>query len=132
MSKESGFSLVESLLVVVIVGSIVFLLANIPNALMLISKSRHLSLAREIAAKQLEDKRTIKYDNLVNDSSPIADSRLGLLPQGSGTVIVEDCGTICTNDEHVKQVTATVLWIDNNKPQTVSLKTMIGEGGINQ
>lgn len=130
---EKGFSLVESLLVVAVIGSVVFLMANIPNALVLITKSKHVSLAREIAVKQIEDKRTINYNNLVNDNSPISDSRLNLLPQGSGTIVVGDCDpAICINGEHVKQVTVTVRWQDNNKPQVVTLQTMIGEGGINQ
>lgn len=133
MKNENGLSLIESLLVVAVIGSIVFLMGNIPNALMLFSKSRHLSLAREIAVKQIEDKRTINYANLVNDSSPLSDNRLNLLPQGAGTVVVEDCNTsVCTSGEHLKQITVTVSWIDNNKPQTLALKTMIGEGGINQ
>lgn len=132
-SNERGFSLIESLLVVVIIGSIVFLIANIPNAIMLITKSRHISLAREVAIKQIEDKRMISYSNLVNDNLPINDSRLSMLPQGSGTVEVLDCSPqVCTNGEQVKQIKVTVNWLDNNKPQSVSLKTMIGEGGINQ
>ncbi len=130
---EKGFSLVESLLVVAVIGSVVFLMANIPNAMMLIAKSKHVSLAREIAVKHIENKRTINYSNLVNDNSPISDSRLNLLPQGSGTMIVSDCDpSVCKNGEPVKQVTVIVSWKDNNKPQTITLKTMIGEGGINQ
>lgn len=132
MTDQRGFSLIESLLVIVVVGSIVFLIASLPNSLMLVGTSRHISLAREIAMKQIEDKRTINYSNLANDNSAIADSRLGLLPGGSGTVVVEDCDPALCNGEHIKQVTVEVFWKDNNKIQTVSLKTMIGEGGINQ
>ncbi|MDO8573982.1 MAG: hypothetical protein Q7R77_04525 [Candidatus Daviesbacteria bacterium] len=133
MKDERGVSLVESLLVVVVLGSIIFLIASIPNALMLVGKSRHVSLAREIAVKQIEDKRTINYSNLVNDNSIISDPRLSLLPNGLGTVAVSDCDPlVCTNSEHIKQVLVTVNWKDNNKVQTVTLKTMIGEGGINQ
>lgn len=131
--NEHGFSLIESLVVIAIIGSIVFLIANIPSTMMLVGKARHVSLAREIAVKQIEDKRTINYTNLVNDNSPISDTRLSLLPFGNGTVVVADCdAAVCTNGENVKQVTVTVSWKDNNKTQTVSLKTMIGEGGINQ
>lgn len=133
MSSQSGVSLIESLLVVVMVGLAVFLIANIPNALMLITKSRHVSLVREIAVKQIEDKRTINYANLVNDASPIIDSRLNLLSQGSGTVTVGDCDlSVCTQGENIKVVTVTVHWQDNNQTQAFTLKTMIGEGGINQ
>ena len=130
---EKGVSLIESLLIVVIIGSVVFLIAGLPNAMMLIAKSRHVSLAREIAVKQIEDQRTINYSNLVNDSSPISDTRLSLLPEGSGTVEVTDCDpSICTQGENIKQVMVTVNWQNNNKLQTITLKTMIGEGGINQ
>lgn len=128
-----GFSLIESLLVIVVIGIMVYLLVSIPNALGLITKARHLSLAREIAAKQIEDKRAINYSNLVNDTSPISDTRLSLLSQGVGEVKVDDCNpSICTGGEHVKQIAVTVSWQDNNKAQNVTLKTMIGEGGINQ
>ena len=134
--KERGVSLIESLLVVVTVAAIVFLMANLPNAIGLISKSNHLSLAREIALKQLEDKRATSYLNLVNDTINItasSDSRMSALPNSSGTVKVEDCpASICTNGEQLKQVTVTINWTDNNKAQTVSTKTLIGEGGLNQ
>ncbi len=133
MQTQRGASLIEQLLVTIVVGSIVILMANLPNAMGLVNKSSHLSLAKEIAAKQIEDKRSINYSNLVNDTSNLSDSRLSLLPSGSGTVIVEDCDVqICTNSEHVKKITVTINWKDNNKPQVVTLKTLIGEGGINQ
>lgn len=133
MTDQRGVSLIESLLVVVVIGSIVFLIASLPNSLMLVGTSRHISLAREIALKQIEDKRNINYSNLVNDNSAILDSRLSLLPVGNGTVEVLDCDpSVCSNGEHIKQVTVTVFWKDNDKTQTITLKTMIGEGGINQ
>lgn len=134
--KERGFSLIESLLVIVSVASIVFLMANLPGAMGLITKSKHLSIAREIASKQLEDKRATSYVNLVLDTTNITasvDSRMSLLPGSSGTIKVEGCDVqICTNDENIKQITVTVNWQDNNKPQVVTLKTLIGEGGLNQ
>lgn len=133
MDSEKGVSLVESLLVVVALSAIVFLMANIPNALGLIAKSKHVSLAREIATKQIEDKRAINYTNLVNDSAPIIDSRINLLPNGAGTVSVSDCSpAICKNGEHVKQLVVAVSWKDINKVQNLTIQTMIGEGGINQ
>lgn len=131
--SQSGVSLIESLLVVVVVAAIVLLMVNLPNAMTLVSKSRHLSLTREIVAKQIEDKRATSYINLVNDTTAINDSRIALLPNGSGQVVVENCDPqICTNSENIKQITVTINWKENNKPQTVSFKTLIGEGGLNQ
>ena len=133
MKNERGVSLIESLLVIVIIGTMVFLMVNIPNALNLMNKSKHLILAKEIAAKQIEDKRSLSYVNLANDSSAISDSRMSLLPDSSGTVVVSDCDAqVCSNGEQLKQVTVTVLWKDNNKQQTVTLKTLISSGGLNQ
>lgn len=133
MKPESGVSLLESLLVVVVVGMTVVLMANIPNALGLITKSRNLSLAREIVAKQLEDKRAISFANLVTDTTPISDTRISLLPEGAGTVTVADCDPlICTNGEHLKKISIILSWKDNNKTQTINLDTFIGEGGLNQ
>lgn len=130
---ERGVSLIESILVVAVVGFTIILLANLPNAIGLVNKSRHLSLAREIAAKEIEDRRNISYINLVNDETAITDSRISLLPSGNGQVIVTDCDPlICANLEDIKQVTVTLQWKEGSKDQSVSLKTFIGEGGINQ
>ncbi len=133
MKSQKGTSLIELLLVIIVIGSSVFLIANLPNALSLVTKSKHLSLAREIAAKQIEDKRAVSYVNLVSDTSNISDSRLSFLPSSTGTVTVADCDpTICINSEHIKKITVSVNWKDNNKQQAVTLDTFIGEGGINQ
>lgn len=130
---KKGFSLVETILVIAIGGILIILLANLPNALTLITKSKNTSIAKEIAARQIEDKRNISYSNLVNDTVNITDPRLNLLPQGEGTITVEDCDvSVCTNNESIKQVSVTVTWIDNQKPQEVRIKTLVGEGGLNQ
>lgn len=132
-NKSGGFSLVESLLVIMIIGAMVFLIASIPNAMSLISKSMHLSIAREIAVKQIEDKRSMDYANLVNDTSAIVDSRLSSLPEGSGLIEVTDCAPdICTSGESAKEVKVMISWQDNLKTQNITLKTLIGEGGVNQ
>lgn len=116
-----------------LIGVLILLLANLPNAMGLISKSKNISLAREIAVKEIEDKRSLSFINLVNDTSPISDSRIVLLPQGSGTVTVDDCKVeICTNNEPVKEVKVTITWRENSKDQEITLNTFIGEGGLNQ
>ncbi|MEK7617287.1 MAG: hypothetical protein AAB414_04475 [Patescibacteria group bacterium] len=134
--KQAGVSLIESLMIIVVVSAVVMLLVNLPNAMNLVQKSKHLSLAREIAAKQIEDKRSINYINLVNSTTNITgseDLRMNSLPNSSGQVLVEDCDpSICTNNEHIKKVTVTINWKDNNKYGAITLKTLIGEGGLNQ
>lgn len=131
--KGKGVSLVETILVVLAIGFIVTLLANIPNSLNLITKSRHLSLAREIAEKQIEDERAISFANLTDGITPVVDPGLSDLPGGSGTITVEDCSSeICTNSEPIKHIVVTINWVDISKQQSVSLETLIGQGGISQ
>ncbi len=126
-------SLVEALLVVMVVSSMTFLIAGLPNALGLINKSKHLSIAREIATKQIEDKRAQVWDDLVNEEVSINDSRLTLLPQGSGMVKTADCEVqICPSGELTKQITIQVSWQDNAKTQTIALKTLVSKGGLTQ
>lgn len=129
--NEKGISLVESLLASAMVGILVILLANLPNAFNLMNKSKHLSIAREIAAKAVEDKRSLGYSNLVNDTENITDLRILELPSGKGTTAIETCpAEICTSGENLKQITVTVNWQDNNKSQSAVIKTFIGETGI--
>lgn len=133
MKNIKGISLVEILLVVATIGFIVILIANLPNALGLVTKSRHISLAKEIAAKQIEDKRDVSFINLVNGTTAISDSRLSLLHQGAGTLEIADCNPqICSNLEPIKYIKVTVSWMDNLKEQNIILETFIGEGGLNQ
>lgn len=133
MDSESGFSLVECLLTIVIVSSIVFLVASIPNSLGLVNKAKHTSTALQIASKQIEDKRTVRYRDLVIGESSIEDLRLSLLPQATGQIVVEDCSLqICPNNEHAKLVSVSVHFRDNSNLQTVILKTLISREGLNR
>lgn len=131
--SQKGISLVEIILVVATIGFIVILMANLPNALGLVGKAKHISLARDIATKQIEDKRDISFVNLVNGTTPISDSRISLLPTGAGIIEVENCKVeICTNSEEVKHIKVTVSWMDNLKEQNIMLETFIGKEGLNQ
>lgn len=128
-----GSSLIESLMIIVMVGVIVIVMANLPNALNLINKSQALSLAKEIASKQIEDKRAISYSNLANGSVSISDPRLNTLFGASGTILIENCDiSVCQNDEHIKKITVTINWEENSKTQSMKIHTLIGEGGLNQ
>lgn len=136
--NQNGVSIVELLLVVTAIGFLVFLLGNLPNSIRLIGQAKHHSLAREIASKAIEDKRAITYANLTNTSAPgdditSTDVRFGLLPSGSGLVLVKDCDPllICTGGEDAKQVSVTVTWKEGDKVMTTKLDTLISKGGLN-
>lgn len=130
---QKGVSIIEITVVLAIIGFLAILVASFPNAMALIGKTRHLSVASEIASKKMEDLRAMQYINLSLGEEEISDPRLGLLPSGSGKVLVEDCyPEICTQSEDTKKVTVTVTWRDYGKDQIVNLTTLISDGGLNQ
>lgn len=133
LSRSTGFSLVELLVVITLLGFLVFLIASLPGSIRLISRSHNLSTAREIASKEIEDKRAIQYLNLANGEVAVNDHRIGLLPAGSGITSVADCDPqVCTKGENTKVVTVTVNWMESGKQQQVVMKTLISEGGLNK
>lgn len=121
--------MIELVLVLVAAGALVFLVGSLPNSINLIARSRKVSIAKEIASKQIEDKRQLKYANLTYGDQTFADSRL---PGSSGIISVKECDqAICTSGEPIKEVTVTVSWKESGKDQQVELKTMISENGLN-
>ncbi len=131
MKSQKGTSLVEIIVVIAVVGFLVILVSSLPNSINLITKAKHLSIAREVIAKEIENQRSIQYINLVNGE--VSDPRLKLLPSSSGNVLIEDCNpSICTNGEITKVVTITVSWKESGKDTSTKVKTFISEGGLNK
>ena len=99
---------------------------------MLVCLYKNLSLAKEIVSKQVEEIRSVGYSNLADGSSTITDSRINLLPSGSGTTLIEICDiTTCPGEELVKKVTIGVSWKDFGKNYNVEIVTLVAEGGLN-
>lgn len=129
--KAKGFSLIEVVIVIMIAGFIVIILAQLPNSLGLIGNSKHESIAKQIAAKKIEDLRSQTYDNLVNGQSVVTDSRFSELPSAGGEVQIEDCpAEICKNNEQTKKITVTINWKDAGKAKTLNVNTLISKGGL--
>lgn len=128
-----GFSLVEILLVIAGVGFLVILMAALPNSVNLITHSKYQSLAREIAAKQIEAVREQSYANLALGIENLTDQRINLLPSGSGVKEVEDCDpAICKDAELVKKVTVTINWTQEGSNKQARLVTFVSDGGLSQ
>ncbi len=127
--SKKGVSMIELVLVFAIAGALVFLVGSLPNSIKLIASSQKVSIAREIASKQIEEKRQLKYANLPYGEQAFTDSRL---PGSSGIVLVEDCNpSICSLGELAKEVTVTVSWDENGQNRKIELKTIISENGLN-
>jgi type II secretory pathway pseudopilin PulG len=131
LTSEKGFSFIEIILTVVLVGFLVYLLSSIPSSIKLIGNSQHNSVAKEIIHKKIENLRLQGYDNLSNGVTELSDPRIASLPSGSATVDIRDCpATICTNNELIKQATVTVAWKDANSTNSAQVQTLIAKYGL--
>lgn len=129
--SKAGFTLIEVVLVVAIVGLMVLLITNLPSSVRLNSNSNYQSLAKQIANKTIEDLRLQTYSNLANGTQSIQDSRLNNLPKGTGSVVISDCSAqICTNGEQLKSITVTISWFEKTSTTSATFNTLIGNGGL--
>lgn len=135
--KKNGFSIIELILIVVIVGFLSLLLLNLPSSISLIGDSNNTSIAKDIASTKLENLRSQGFANLALASDePFSDSRLTSLYLGAASYTVEDCQPgVCTTQElnnsiEIKQVTIKVTWKEKDTNKEVKLSTLVAEGGL--
>lgn len=130
---EQGLSLIELLLVIAAVSILGILIASFPSAIASINKSRHISIAKDIASREIDVLRKQTYDSLSNGTSLFTDENLPILNQASATYDIEDCQpSVCGNEEEIKQVKVKVAWNELGDDKVVSISTLIGKGGIGQ
>lgn len=130
---QKGISLLEVLIVITTISFLGILLANIPATISAISRSRHYSIAKEIAARKIDELRKTTYSNLANGTNSFADTDLAKLQSSSASWVVINCPTtICSSSEPAKQVSVTVSWFEGSEAKSVQLTTLVGEGGVGQ
>ncbi len=131
--KEKGISLIEIVLVAAAVIALTLLLGALPSSMSSINKSRQISLAKEIASKELEYLRNQDYGNLVEGNNTFADDNLNKLPSAQGVYEIDACSpTICTLNEDVKEIKVKVSWVDTGENKNVELSTLVSKGGLGQ
>ncbi len=134
MRNEEGISLVELVLVIAAVGFAALLIGNLPSSISSITKSRHISQARDIAGKEVDTLRKLTFDGLALTGGPVAfnDPSLSDLPASAATYEIDSCPEdICTNSEDVKEVKVVVNWNEEGDAKKVELDTLVAEGGLN-
>lgn len=130
---QKGVSLVELVLVTAAVVVLALLIGNLPSSVASINKSRHLSIAREVASKQIESLRKQTYQNLSNGTISFTDAKLSSLSQAAASYEINDCPiSLCALSEEAKQVKVRVSWNELGDNKEVELTTIISQGGIGQ
>lgn len=129
--SSKGFSLIELIMAIFLTGIIVLVIANIPQAIKLITGSQSESKIREVAAKKIEDIRLMGYDNLANGTTPVSDPKLKGLTNVSGNVLISDCLLeLCPNGELAKKVSVVITWNEDTEPKRFSVTTLVAKGGL--
>jgi prepilin-type N-terminal cleavage/methylation domain-containing protein len=133
LHHQKGFSLVEIIVVIFIIGVAGLLIGNLPSSISSTNRSQHESLAKDIANKQIETLRRTGYTNLSNGTTTISDTDLSKLPSYTAEYIISDCGApYCTNGEDAKVITVTITWNEIGDTKQVQLATIVSSGGIGQ
>lgn len=128
MKKEGGFTLVEILITILMVGvasaSLTSIFISIRNIQL---QSSYYDLANRAAARQIELLRNDSYATLtagqnINFTSDLPTT----LPNRSGTAVIS------APSEGLRRVDATVTYKAQGQTRTVTLSSLIGEIGITQ
>lgn len=127
--KNDGFTLVELLVTILVIGVVFIGLSNIFISIQRAQvQTSHLESATRAAQRQIESLRNSNYNNLTAGQNIDFTSQLPAnLPSGStGTVAVTEPST------GIKRVDVTVTYTYGGETRNVSLSSLIGVIGIVQ
>jgi prepilin-type N-terminal cleavage/methylation domain-containing protein len=124
MHARRGFTLIEVVITIFLIGLLAILTASILKVTPLSSHAKEQHTALAIASNKIEELRADGYAALPASGS-FSDTDLANLPDGSGAIAVS------VYNAKTKQVTVTVSWNENGTSQNVALTTLVTEiGGL--
>jgi prepilin-type N-terminal cleavage/methylation domain-containing protein len=119
-----GFTLIEVVITIFLVGLLAVLTANILKVTPLSSHAKEEHTALAIASNKIEELRAGGYA-AVPVSGSFSDPDLANLPNGGGAL------TVSAYNAKTKQVTVTVTWSESGTSRNVALTTLVtGIGGL--
>lgn len=125
MSPLRGFSLIEVIISIFVMGVMLILLQAVVHSGVLVRTSKNQGIALSIARNELETLRIGGYAALPVSGS-FSDSLMSTLPQAATTML-----TVTPYNAKTKQVVVSVEWLDPgaSASSTVSLATLVTETG---
>ena len=126
--SEQGFTIIELLITISVVGILVPTLAGFVNTLnRLNDRARDLTLVNSLAENKVESLRSIGFSGINNGTT----SFVSELPASLGSPHSADY-TVTTPSTGLKQVDLTISYNDHGSTQTVNFRTYVGELGVGQ
>jgi prepilin-type N-terminal cleavage/methylation domain-containing protein len=128
-SQESGFTLIELMVTVTVLGIVIASLGGLYYTMQITEvQSQHYDIAVRAARTEIENLRNNGYSSLTPGATVDVTSSLpAALPSDkTGTV------TISEPISDLRRVDVTITYTDYGKPQTVTLSSNIGVIGLGQ
>jgi prepilin-type N-terminal cleavage/methylation domain-containing protein len=137
--KESGFSLIEVLVTIFILGAVCITLISVfIYGFNLLQKTKKVAVATEVAQEEVERYRNMQYSaifDLGTGTQPLSAEGQAILGnpvnfingQGSATL-----DTVVGGDENIRKLTVTITWMYRGQQQEKNVVTYIASSGINR
>jgi prepilin-type N-terminal cleavage/methylation domain-containing protein len=124
LKKQTGFSLIEVVVTLFIIGVIFVIYQVALNGIFLTRNAKDQEVALRVATHKVEELRSLGYFSLPA-SGAFTDSQLSSLLQSSASMAISDYNL------KTKQITVTVSWKENNTnvPHSLQLNTLISQDG---
>jgi prepilin-type N-terminal cleavage/methylation domain-containing protein len=125
---EQGFTIIELLITIAVVGILVPTLAGFINTLNRFNdRARDLTLVNSLAENKVESLRSIGYSGITAGTTAF-DSELPATLGSPRSAIY----TVTTPNTGIKQVDLSISYNDHGTTQTVNYRTFVGELGVGQ
>jgi prepilin-type N-terminal cleavage/methylation domain-containing protein len=125
--SQSGFTVIEVLIALFMIGVTVMLFQATANSVVLNKYGRYREIALRIADKKIQTVRTTAFASIPATGS-FADPLLSTIPSGTAVMTTTDI------NNNLKDVRIVITWRrpDNSSTQRVQLQTYIYRGGLGQ
>ncbi len=126
--SQSGFTIIELLIAIAVVGILVPTLVSMTNTLnRLNDRARDLSIINALAENKVEGLRSMGFTSLSNGTTSFTNE----LPTTIGSPRSASY-VITSPNSSMRQIDLTVTYNDHGTTQTLTYRTYVGEVGVGQ
>jgi type II secretory pathway pseudopilin PulG len=126
--QEEAFTLMEVLITIFLLAVVLLTLITVfVYGFNLLSRTKQVNLATQIAHEEVEIIRNMTFDNIASLGTAFTNAKLSSLLNSQGTIAVED-----SIGSDIKKVTVTVTWDYRGVQLKKDVVTLIAREGINK